>query len=134
MCVQATEAASAEAQAEGTLPNDGIDQWLIDFAGLFREQLNIEPDRHLDLTGHAWDSLQAAMDAAVADERSLELFDQAWNKFQEVSASGGVTVMCRAAYSCMPSNETINQPLCSHAWATRSFVSTYRRLRIGPLA
>ncbi|KAK9795869.1 hypothetical protein WJX73_001707 [Symbiochloris irregularis] len=88
---KANEQATAEAaQAEAAPMNEGIDQWLIDFAGLFREQLNIEPDRHLDLTGHAWDSLQAAMDAAVADERAVELFDQAWKKFQEVSASGQI--------------------------------------------
>lgn len=89
-CMQATEAANAEAAqaTEGTNLNEGVDQWLIDFAGLFREQLNIEPDRHLDLTGQAWDSLQAAMDGAVQDERAVELFDQAWKKFQEVSASG----------------------------------------------
>ena len=65
-----------------------MDQWILDFAGLFREQLGIEPDRHLDLTGQAWDSLQAAMDATVADDRAPELFEQAWTKFQEVSASG----------------------------------------------
>ena len=124
-CTQATEAANAQAQAEGTLPNDGIDQWLIDFAGLFREQLNIEPDRHLDLTGHAWDALQAAMDAAVADERSLELFDQAWNKFQEVSASGEVP--CRLRHSCMCMVGIRRYiPLCTHAWAACSRILSGR--------
>ena len=35
-----------------------------------------------------WDSLQAAIDAAVRDEKALPLFQKAYDKFQEVSASG----------------------------------------------
>lgn len=40
----------------------------------------------------AWENLQAAMDQTVADDRSIELFEAAWNKFQEVSASGAHAV------------------------------------------
>lgn len=35
-----------------------IDQWIVDFAQLFREQLGVDPDKHLDLTNIAWEKLQ----------------------------------------------------------------------------
>ena len=37
-----------------------------------------------------WDSLQAGIDAAVRDDKSLPLFQKAFEKFQEVSASGQI--------------------------------------------
>ena len=37
-----------------------------------------------------WDSLQAGIDGAVRDEKSLPLFQKAFDKFQEVSASGQI--------------------------------------------
>lgn len=49
--LQQAEAAQAQANAEeGVQEVATVDQWIVDFAGLFREQLGIEPDRHLDLT------------------------------------------------------------------------------------
>lgn len=65
-----------------------IDQWILDFANLFREQLNIEPDKHLDLTNMGWDKLQAALDSAVQSDKAPAIFDAAAEKFQEVSAHG----------------------------------------------
>lgn len=65
-----------------------IDQWILDFANLFREQLNIEPDKHLDLTNMGWDKLQAALDSAVRSDKAPAIFDAAADKFQEVSAHG----------------------------------------------
>lgn len=79
----------AEAAA-GTQQNEAfeIDQWILDFANLFREQLNIEPDKHLDLTNMGWDKLQAALDSAVQSDQAPAIFDAAADKFQEVSAHG----------------------------------------------
>lgn len=37
-----------------------------------------------------WDSLQAGIDSAVRDDKSLPLFQKAFEKFQEVSASGQI--------------------------------------------
>jgi hypothetical protein len=52
----------AEAAAAAQQPNEAfeIDQWILDFANLFREQLNIEPDKHLDLTNMGWERLQVS--------------------------------------------------------------------------
>jgi hypothetical protein len=68
-----------------------VDQWLLDFAALFREQLGVEADRPLDLQAQAWDKMQAALDMAVRDDRADQLFDQAAARFQEMSAQGGDT-------------------------------------------
>ena len=65
-----------------------IEQWLVDFANLFRDQLGVEPDRHLDLTNFGWEKLQAALDTAVLDDKAPHLFDQAAQRFQEVTAHG----------------------------------------------
>lgn len=48
--VQQAEAAAQEATPQLEAAPAELDQWLIDFAGLFRDHLGIEPDRHLDLT------------------------------------------------------------------------------------
>lgn len=50
--------AEAAAAAQQTNEAFEIDQWILDFANLFREQLNIEPDKHLDLTNMGWERLQ----------------------------------------------------------------------------
>ena len=55
--LQASDAAAASAPQQPETYE--IDQWILDFAQLFRESLNIEPDRHLDLTNMGWDKLQA---------------------------------------------------------------------------
>ena len=47
--------AEPEGQPEGQFEPD---QWLIDFASLFRDHLGVEPDRHLDLLSLGWDKLQ----------------------------------------------------------------------------
>ena len=57
--LQAADAAAASAPQQPETYE--IDQWILDFAQLFRESLNIEPDRHLDLTNMGWDKLQARM-------------------------------------------------------------------------
>ena len=46
-----------------------------------------------------WDNLQAAVDAAVRDEKSLPLFQKAFEKFQEVSASGALHCFLNSALS-----------------------------------
>lgn len=52
----AESSAAAQQQQQETFE---IDQWIVDFAQLFREQLGVDPDKHLDLTNIAWEKLQA---------------------------------------------------------------------------
>jgi len=77
--------AEAEQQPQ---ENFEIEQWLVDFANLFRDALGVEPDKHLDLTNFGWEKLQSALDSAVLSEEAPKLFDQAAERFQEVTAHG----------------------------------------------
>lgn len=63
----------------------------MEFANLFRDALGVEPDRHLDLTNFGWDKLQNALETAVLDDKAPELFDQAAERFQEVTAHGEIS-------------------------------------------
>lgn len=69
-----------------------IEQWLVDFANLFRDSLGIEPDRHLDLTNYGWEKMQAALDSAVLSDKAPPLFDQAADRFQDVTAHGALSL------------------------------------------
>ncbi len=55
----AQEAATAAAAEPAPAEHYELDPWLMDFAQLFREVLNVEPERHLDLTQIGWERLQA---------------------------------------------------------------------------
>ena len=37
-----------------------LDQWLIEFANLFREHTGLDPERHLDLNAVGWDRIQVS--------------------------------------------------------------------------
>lgn len=64
ICCSLQEAAAAAAAAEpAPVEHYEPDQWLLDFANLFREMLNVEPERHLDLTQIGWERLQACSPA-----------------------------------------------------------------------
>jgi hypothetical protein len=81
---QAAEAEAAVAGAE----EYQLDQWLVDFAGLFRDILGVEPDKHLDLNAYGWEKLQRALETAVRDEKAVALFDAAATRFEEVTLQG----------------------------------------------
>ena len=109
--LQQAEAAAGAQQNEAF----EIDQWILDFANLFREQLNIEPDKHLDLTNMGWDKLQAALDSAVQSDQAPAIFDAAADKFQEVSAHGALLLN-----SCSP--KTSHLPCYARAGHCATFV------------
>lgn len=55
-CGQAEGAGAANQQQQPETFE--VDQWIVDFAQLFREHLGVDPDRHLDLTNIGWEKLQ----------------------------------------------------------------------------
>lgn len=65
-----------------------IDEWLIDFANLFRDMTGIDPDRHVDFHNLGWEACTKAMDSALASEKALPLFDRAAERFKEVTCTG----------------------------------------------
>jgi len=77
-----------------------LDSWMLDFVQLFREQLGIDPDGHIDLHNEGWDQCTAAMEPVLAKPEAFPLFQQAARKFQDVTSSGyfnwGNVLVCMA--------------------------------------
>mmetsp|Transcript_7816 Transcript_7816/g.14800 ORF Transcript_7816/g.14800 Transcript_7816/m.14800 type:complete len:667 (-) Transcript_7816:369-2369(-) len=77
-----------------------FDDWLLDFAELFREHLGIDADGHVDLHNEGLEKCNQALEAAVGSEAAVPLFEQAAAKFQEVAAlallNWGNVHMCQA--------------------------------------
>lgn len=65
-----------------------VEEWLVDFANLFREQLNIDPERHLDLHALGYEKCTQALDLAVQSDKALPLFKASADKFMEVTITG----------------------------------------------
>lgn len=65
-----------------------IDEWLLEFANLFRDMTGIDPDKHIDLHNEGWDKVSKAMEATLQSDKALPIFDAAAAKFAEVTATG----------------------------------------------
>ncbi|CAM6106593.1 unnamed protein product [Calypogeia fissa] len=85
-----------------------IDDWLFDFAQLFRTHVGIDPDGHVDFHELGMELCSEALEAAVTSEEAQPLFEAAAAKFQEVAAlalfNWGNVYMC-AARKSMPIEE-----------------------------
>ncbi|KAJ8649223.1 hypothetical protein MRB53_002246 [Persea americana] len=77
-----------------------IDDWLFDFAQLFRTHVGIDPDAHVDLHELGMELCSEALEETVTCEEAQGLFDLAASKFQEVAAlaffNWGNVHMCAA--------------------------------------
>ncbi|KAG6474683.1 hypothetical protein ZIOFF_068621 [Zingiber officinale] len=77
-----------------------IDDWLFEFAQLFRNQIGIDADAHLDLHELGMELCSEALEETVTGEEAQCLFDLAASKFQEVAAlaffNWGNVHMCAA--------------------------------------
>lgn len=77
-----------------------IDDWLFEFAQLFRQQVGIDPDAHLDLHELGMELCSEALEETVTSDNAQGLFDMAAAKFQEVAAlaffNWGNVHMCAA--------------------------------------
>lgn len=77
-----------------------IDDWLFEFAQLFRSHVGIDPDAHIDLHELGMELCSEALEETVTSEAAQDLFDKAAAKFQEVSAlaffNWGNVHMCAA--------------------------------------
>ena len=65
-----------------------IDSWVVQLAQLVREQLNIDPDRHVDLQQEGWEHVSQALDKVLVSDEAVQLFEQGIGKFKEVVALG----------------------------------------------
>mmetsp|Transcript_4833 Transcript_4833/g.6532 ORF Transcript_4833/g.6532 Transcript_4833/m.6532 type:complete len:677 (+) Transcript_4833:115-2145(+) len=77
-----------------------FDDWLLDFAELFRSQLGIPAESQVDLHQQGLEKCNQALEAAVNSDKAVPLFQQAAAKFQEVAAlallNWGNVHMCQA--------------------------------------
>ncbi|KAL5840333.1 hypothetical protein ACOSQ4_012941 [Xanthoceras sorbifolium] len=77
-----------------------IDDWLFEFAQLFRTHVGIDPDAHIDLHELGMELCAEALEETVTSEEAQSLFDKAALKFQEVVAlaffNWGNVHMCAA--------------------------------------
>ncbi|BFI39627.1 protein PHOX [Marchantia polymorpha subsp. ruderalis] len=90
-----------------------IDDWLFDFAQLFRSHVGIDPDGHVDFHELGMELCSEALEAAVTSDEAQPLFEAAAAKFQEVAAlalfNWGNVYMC-AARKRMPMEEAGGKP------------------------
>ncbi|KAK4782975.1 hypothetical protein SAY86_007349 [Trapa natans] len=77
-----------------------VDDWLFEFAQLFRTHVGIDPDAHIDLHEIGMELCTKALEETVTSEEAQRFFDQAATKFQEVAAlaffNWGNVHMCAA--------------------------------------
>ncbi|WVZ57204.1 hypothetical protein U9M48_007614 [Paspalum notatum var. saurae] len=93
-----------------------IDDWLLQFAELFRNQVGIDADAHLDLHELGMELCSEALEETVTSEESQGLFEMAASKFQEVAAlalfNWGNVHMC-AARKRIPLDESAPKEVLS---------------------
>lgn len=91
-----------------------IDDWLFEFAQLFRTHVGIDPDAHLDLHELGMELCSEALEETVTSEEAQRLFEMAACKFQEVAAlaffNWGNVHMC-AARKRIPLDENSSKEL-----------------------
>ncbi|XP_030533211.1 protein CLMP1 [Rhodamnia argentea] len=77
-----------------------MDDWLFEFAQLFRTHVGIDADAHIDLHELGMELCTEALEETVTSEEAQNLFDKAAAKFQEVAAlaffNWGNVHMCAA--------------------------------------
>lgn len=90
----------AEASIEAECKELEMDDWLFEFAQLFRNNVGIDPDAQIDLHELGMELCSEALEETVTSEEAQLLFDKAAMKFQEVAAlaffNWGNVHMCAA--------------------------------------
>ncbi|KAF5202983.1 Clmp1 [Thalictrum thalictroides] len=93
-----------------------MDDWLFEFAQLFRTHVGIDPDAHIDLHELGMELCSEALEETVTSEEAQSLFDMAASKFQEVAAlaffNWGNVHMC-AARKRIPLDDTASKEVMS---------------------
>ncbi|KAF8410784.1 hypothetical protein HHK36_003321 [Tetracentron sinense] len=118
-----TEIGKADEEAQKEKSGDGedteskeveIDDWLFEFAQLFRTHVGIDPDAHIDLHELGMELCSEALEETVTCEEAQSLFDLAASKFQEVAAlaffNWGNVHMC-AARKRIPLDDSASKEL-----------------------
>ncbi|CAK7353796.1 unnamed protein product [Dovyalis caffra] len=123
----------------------GIDDWIVQFARLFKNHVGFDSDSYLDLHELGMKLYSEAMEDTVTSEEAQELFDIAADKFQEMAAlalfNWGNVHLSRARkwifFSEDGSRESVlAQVKIAYEWAKKEYMKAGRRyqeaLRIKP--
>ncbi|XP_052880627.1 protein CLMP1-like isoform X1 [Gossypium arboreum] len=98
-----------------------MDDWLFEFAQLFRTNVGIDPDAHIDLHELGMEHCSEALEETVTSEEAQILFDKAAAKFQEVAAlaffNWGNVHMC-SARKRIPLDESAGKEVVSEKLQT----------------
>lgn len=122
-----------------------IDDWIFEFAQLFRTHVGIDPDAHVDLHELGMELCSEALEETVTSEEAQHLFDMAACKFQEVAAlaffNWGNVYMC-AARKRIPLDESsskeqvLTQLQVAYDWVQDQYLQAGKKydeaLRIKP--
>uniref|UniRef100_A0A2P2L7X2 PB1 domain-containing protein n=1 Tax=Rhizophora mucronata TaxID=61149 RepID=A0A2P2L7X2_RHIMU len=122
-----------------------FDEWIIEFAKLFKNHVGLDSDAYLGLHELGMKVYSEAMEEAVTSEEALNLFDTAAGKFQEMAALAlfywGNVHMSRArrkiCFAEDASKESILEQIKSgNAWAQKQYTEAGKKyeeaLRIKP--
>ncbi|XP_043699687.1 protein PHOX1 [Telopea speciosissima] len=113
-----------------------IDDWIIQFARLFKNHVGFNSDAYLDLHELGMKLYSEAMDDTITSEEAQDLFDIAADKFQEMAAlalfNWGNVHMSRARkrvfFTEDASRESIlEQVKTAYEWAQREYVKAGKR-------
>ncbi|KAL3521906.1 hypothetical protein ACH5RR_014740 [Cinchona calisaya] len=103
-----------------------MDDWLFEFAQLFRSHVGIDPDAHIDLHELGMELCSEALEETVTSEEAQNLFDKAALKFQEVAAlaffNWGNVHMCAARKRIPIDDSTSKEFMASQLQAAYDWV------------
>ncbi|XP_023001536.1 protein CLMP1-like [Cucurbita maxima] len=98
-----------------------MDDWLFEFAQLFRTHVGIDPDAHIDLHELGMELCSEALEETVTSEEAQKHFNKAASKFQEVAAlaffNWGNVHMC-AARKRIPLDESSGKDIVAEQLQT----------------
>ncbi|PQM42026.1 HSP-interacting protein [Prunus yedoensis var. nudiflora] len=113
-----------------------VEDWIIHFAQLFKNNAGIESDAYLDLHELGVKLYSEAMEETVTSEEAQDLFDIAGEKFQEMGAlalfNWGNVHMARARKKVYFSEDSSKESIISNIqsaydWAQKEYIEAGRR-------
>ncbi|KAK7347137.1 hypothetical protein VNO80_21664 [Phaseolus coccineus] len=118
-------------KANGIDSSSCIEDWIIQFAKLFKNHVGFESDSYLDFHEHGMKLYSEALEETVTTEEAQGLFDMAGDKFQEMTAlalfNWGNVHMSKARKKVYKTEDSSKEHLCeltksSYEWALEEYL------------
>ncbi|XP_057429182.1 protein PHOX1-like [Lotus japonicus] len=123
-------------KAKEIITSSCIEDWIIQFAQLFKNHVGFESDRYLDFHELGMKLYSEAVEETVTSEEAQGLFDMAGGKFQEMAAlalfNWGNVHMSRARKRVYLTEDFSKEHLCeqirsSYEWAQKEYAKAGER-------